>query len=434
MRRPLPRWSAALVVGLLPLLAGCASDDRVEFTVNCDPQSARVDYKGRMAIGSTKLTASSSHGPETVTVSADGYRARRVSLGSQVGSEWVYSDVKVVLELDPEGNQARKDSRAKERADEAVQAEARRAEAVRQADAAETTMEKKFTEQATALQLADGGLYRPGGSTPLKVTAIMSDGTAWTDSAIWKFLEAKASHGSVREGSFVDPDMRASLGKSVTIELTSAVRPGLGATFTLAPDYDSLPTSFSFEGLPGDGGRVEGPSGSPGGAGGRGQDGPEVRVFLERVRGHGRADSRSFVFARVASGNQEVTTIFDPTQKKLTVASRGGPGGPGGAGQSGETAGTAGKGGPGGNGGRGGRGGNGGRVTVVYEAGHPELADFVSVDAPGGSGGPGGVGGPGGGGFAAGSERPSDVPGDKGADGEPGEPGEASTPVIKPSS
>jgi hypothetical protein len=157
-----------------------------------------------------------------------------------------------------------------------------------------------------------------------------------------------------------------------------------------------------------------------GGPGKKGDDAGAVTITLTLIE----SDAGKSVHVTGDAGGNPVDLTFDPDKDRLTVMANGGDGGTGGDGGRGRDTGQKNVGGTGGRGGKGGKGGKGGRVTVFYDAAHPELKDLVDVSNGGGPGGDGGRGGQPGAGGTSGNNGDDGAKGDDGADGP--------EPVFKP--
>ena len=209
---------------------------------------------------------------------------------------------------------------------------------------------------------------------------------------------------------------------STGFRLTAALRadPKITNTIVVPPTYECMDHRFILSGT----------SGGPGFPGG---NGPDVKVTLDIRRSP--FYERLFVASVQENDRKPFYVLADSSATGVTewleIDSRGGDGGNGRAGSDGidgmlGSAGCPGeRGGNGTNGsdgGAGGDGGDGGRITIVLPPNRPELAKMVKTSSWGGNGG---FGGPGGHGGAAGRGGPgtfdmSNHPCDKGADGSAG--------------
>jgi len=257
----------------------------------------------------------------------------------------------------------------------------------------------------------------PGAVIGASYTAVLDDGTELGFSRRYDkddppplhvvMLRRTSPEATPREngdwGTVADPLQSAATGFRLHAFL--AVRPGINASATVAPDYSCARREWVFRGR-------NGPRG------GGGENGPDITArigivsspFYERLLVVGVEVGVAPPFFVLADADRV------PPADWLVLVSQGGRGGrgvkgsagtPGADGKAGCPGAPGGAGAPGGPGGGGGRGGRGGRVTVVAPVEEPFLAGLVDARSPGGRGGAGGPGGPGGAGGKGGTADPA---------------------------
>lgn len=270
---------------------------------------------------------------------------------------------------------------------------------------------------------------------------------------------------NAKNGTLVVPNTGLGLlGRKVAIHVSSKHAQGhtaqmelglhFGCGVTLG--YSGQPGQPGYPGSPGStgrDGRSESSSGSYAAPGGHGEDGTDGadgghggpgghghNLLVEAVKI--RAQNSELVLVQVSdqsNGNLTRNVIIDPAGSgRVIIYANGGAGGDGGSGGIGGSGGHGGTGAPpgdggnggnGGNGGTGGDGGNGGAVTLIYDANHADLPEYIEIHNQGGPGGRAGSAGPSGSGTSAYSGARAGRSGQPGRMGHDGRPGSDGQPV-----
>jgi hypothetical protein len=293
-----------------------------------------------------------------------------------------------------------------------------------------------------SIELAAPAHACPGQGFAVQYTALLDDGTRIPFATRYDkkhpprlhvvFLDRTSDEASPLEDGGWSPDRDPVTSVRTGFRLHAALKanPSITGTATLAPSYECMRHEFVF-------------SGSDGGTGEAGGDGPPITVHV--AIGRSPYYDRLLIAAIDVADAPPFHLLADASAIQpadwLVVTSRGGNGGRGtkgrngGAGAAGSSGCPAGAGGPGGTGGSGGTGSSGGRgglITIIAASEEPFLAGVVATHSPGGDGGPGGTGGkggPGGAGGNGGTDRngnpcPAGAKGADGADGRDGRRGE----------
>lgn len=299
-------------------------------------------------------------------------------------------------------------------------------------------------------------VYCAGAPTPLVVTAELEDGSrlstlaaARSERLRWGRIALDSSRGALTRDVLRVPNTGLEL---LTAPVTVSVRDRkrtVSAQTELSPSF-ACDVSLSWSGgggsggAPGDEGAEGGPGqhGTPGlggSAGGPGGSGADLQIDVGRMRAPDGTPLALYAISNPATGGVR-TVLLDPASSaRLSVFAGGGPGGSGGRGgdggdggdgDPGVNGGTGGDGGVGGPGGQGGRGGRGGTVVVRVDARFPELAERLSVSAPGGAGGSGGSPGSGGDAGSGVEGGSSGSRGDGGSAGPAGAAGASGPPSV----